>query len=44
MSKKDYSDICTMDDNHDERCWRCQQFVFPIRCMKCEEVSNATVE
>lgn len=34
--KKDYSSECTMDDDHDEHCWDCTCFVFPIGCMKGE--------
>lgn len=34
MERKDYSDVCTMDDDHDEHCWGCVCFVFPIGCMK----------
>ena len=35
--KQDYSKICTMDDDHDEHCWSCTKFVFPIGCMVGEE-------
>lgn len=37
MERKDYSSVCTMDDDKDERCWGCSCFVFPIGCMKDEE-------
>ena len=37
QKQKDFSNICTMDDEHDEHCWYCSQFVFPIGCMKLEE-------
>lgn len=32
-NKEDYSNICTMDDDHDKHCWNCVKFVFPIGCM-----------
>lgn len=35
--KNDYSDICTRDDEHDEHCWHCSKFVFPIGCMVGED-------
>lgn len=35
--KQDYSKICTMNDDHDDRCWSCTKFVFPIGCMEGEE-------
>lgn len=37
LERKDYSSICSMDDDHDEHCWSCVNFVFPIGCMKGEE-------
>lgn len=37
LDRKDYSSECTMDDDHDEHCWSCTYFVFPIGCMKGEE-------
>lgn len=37
LERKDYSSECTMDDDHDEHCWNCECFVFPIGCMKGEE-------
>ena len=33
----DYSNVCTMDDDHDPHCWSCIKFVFPIGCMDGEE-------
>lgn len=37
LERKNYSSECSMDDDHDERCWSCTCFVFPIGCMKGEE-------
>ena len=40
-NKKDYSNICTMDDEDmNNPCWECQYFLFPIGCMKWEEEHN----
>jgi len=36
-SRKDYSQICTHDDDNDPLCWQCNHFVFPIGCMLGEE-------
>lgn len=34
--KIDYSNECTHNDDNDQRCWNCTNFVFPIGCMKDE--------
>lgn len=39
MKRIDYSSVCTMDDDNDTHCWSCKCFVFPIGCMKDEEVN-----
>lgn len=39
LHKQDYSEVCTHDDDHDEHCWGCIWFHFPIGCMKHEEGS-----
>ena len=36
-SRKDYSQVCTHDDDNDPHCWQCHHFVFPIGCMLGEE-------
>lgn len=36
-SRKDYSQMCTHDDDNDTLCWQCSNFVFPIGCMLGEE-------
>ena len=36
-SRKDYSQVCTHDDDNDPNCWSCVHFVFPIGCMLGEE-------
>ena len=36
-SRKDYSQICTHDDDNDPHCWQCHYFVCPIGCTLGEE-------
>lgn len=37
--KKDYSEVCSHDDETDINCWNCLHFIFPIGC-KLNEDSN----
>lgn len=34
---KDWSNVCSHDDDKDPHCWFCNQFVLPIGCMKGKE-------
>lgn len=36
IKKKDFSDVCTHDDDNDPHCFNCLNFVFPIGCMEGE--------
>ena len=43
MEKCDYSAYCTMNDDEDDRCWKCTHFVFPIGCMFGEQDPSTIV-